>query len=89
VSASYLKNVASLVFVQEECVGCGMCYEVCPHGVFVLLEGKARIALPDNCMECGACAVNCPVGAIAVQAGVGCLTAIVNSLLRGRKTNGR
>ncbi|MGV1098138.1 mercury methylation ferredoxin HgcB [Thiovibrio sp. JS02] len=84
-TACYLENVVTLILNEDACVGCGMCHEVCPHGVFVLRQGKARIAVRDACMECGACAVNCPVDAIAVQAGVGCLTAIVNSLLRGRK----
>jgi ferredoxin len=37
-------------------------------------------------MECGACAQNCPVEAVSVQSGVGCATAVINSLL-GRKSD--
>ncbi len=36
-------------------------------------------------MECGACAVNCPEGAVHVEAGVGCLGALVNEKLFGKR----
>ena len=32
-------------------------------------------------MECGACSLNCPAAAIAVQSGVGCAAAVINSML--------
>jgi formate hydrogenlyase subunit 6/NADH:ubiquinone oxidoreductase subunit I len=35
----YLSGVTTLQLDSEVCVGCGMCENVCPHGVF-LLEGK-------------------------------------------------
>ncbi len=77
----YLKNVATLSLDESRCVGCGMCVTVCPHGVFVLENMKARITDKDACMECGACAKNCPPAAINVQAGVGCAAAQINALL--------
>jgi NAD-dependent dihydropyrimidine dehydrogenase PreA subunit len=80
---AYLKNVATLTFSSELCVGCGTCAEVCPHGVFALSEKKARITEKDLCMECGACALNCPVNAIEVKAGVGCAAAIVMGWITG------
>ena len=79
----YLTNVVTLALDEEKCIGCRMCTAVCPHGVFVLDDGKARIVDRDACMECGACAVNCPVEAIAVDSGVGCATAILIGALRG------
>ncbi len=79
----YLKNVVTLNMGEEKCIGCGMCREVCPHQVFKMEAGKARIQNIDNCMECGACARNCPAGAITVRAGVGCAAAIVIGKLRG------
>jgi ferredoxin len=36
-------------------------------------------------MECGACALNCPVKAIAVDAGVGCASGMINEWLREHK----
>jgi hypothetical protein len=36
-------------------------------------------------MECGACALNCDFGALAVNSGVGCAAAIINSMITGGK----
>jgi len=80
---TYLKNVATLSFFAEKCVGCGKCAEVCPHGVFSLTDQKARVSEKDLCMECGACALNCPAKAIEVKAGVGCASAIIKSWITG------
>jgi NAD-dependent dihydropyrimidine dehydrogenase PreA subunit len=79
----YLKNVVTLELNIDKCIGCGMCTQVCPHAVFAMREAKAEIIDRDACMECGACARNCPVGAIAVEAGVGCAQAVLNSWRTG------
>jgi len=81
----YLKNVVTLQYFSEKCTGCGLCAEVCPHGVFLVADGKARITEKDRCMECGACARNCAFGAIEVKAGVGCASAIIHSWLTGEE----
>lgn len=82
---TYLKNVTTLAFNTEKCVGCGRCTEVCPHGVFILRENKAHIVDRDSCMECGACALNCTAEAIEVNAGVGCAAAIITSWFTGKE----
>lgn len=79
----YFKNVVTLNLKEEKCVGCGMCLTVCPHGVFVLKDGKAEILHKDSCMECGACEKNCPFSAIEVKAGTGCAQAIIKGKLTG------
>ena len=79
----YLSGVVTLRLDELKCNGCGMCTTVCPHAVFCIGNGKARIADRDACMECGACQRNCPDGAIEVQSGVGCVTAIVKGALSG------
>ena len=81
----YLKNVSTLAFDAEKCVGCGRCAEVCPHRVFEMGKRKAVAADKDSCMECGACALNCPASAIKVDAGVGCAAAIVKSWFTGEE----
>lgn len=79
----YLKDVVTLELSENKCIGCGMCAIVCPHRVFTVGEDKAQIAYKDRCMECGACALNCPTDAIAVNANVGCASAIIKGWLTG------
>ena len=81
-SLRYLSNVVTLKLDETKCTGCGMCTIVCPHAVF-LIDQRARIVDRDACMECGAYAKNCPTEAISVDAGVGCLLAIIKGALRG------
>jgi len=79
----YLSNVVTLEFFPDLCVGCGMCIEVCPHGVFALENKKAVILDKNRCMECGACAGNCAFGALNVDKGVGCAAALINGMISG------
>ena len=81
----YLENVTTLAIDTETCVGCGICTMVCPHRVFAIHEGKARIVDHDGCMECGACAQNCPVEALSVTPGVGCAAYIIQVWLKGKE----
>jgi NAD-dependent dihydropyrimidine dehydrogenase PreA subunit len=79
---TYLYN-NTLQFDEKKCIGCGMCTEVCPHGVFSIENKKAKIIHKRYCMECGACQKNCPAGAIYVNAGVGCAAAVITGMLTG------
>ncbi len=77
-------KINTLQYMSELCIGCAMCWEVCPHGVFA--EGKtAQLVKQEACMECGACALNCPTNAIIVQSGVGCAAAMIKAALTGSK----
>jgi len=51
----------------SDCVGCGICVEVCPTGVFVMSVEKAVVMNPERCTGCGLCAENCPTGAIELK----------------------
>lgn len=79
----YLLNGHSLVLDADRCDGCGRCEEVCPHGVFAVVNRRATIVNRQECMECGACRTNCAPGAIAVSSGVGCAAAVISTLRRG------
>lgn len=80
---SYKEN--TLEYDEELCIGCGMCSNVCPHGVFEEDGKKAALKRKESCMECGACQLNCPVDAITVDSGVGCASAMIRAALRGSK----
>jgi NAD-dependent dihydropyrimidine dehydrogenase PreA subunit len=79
----YLKNVVTLEYDKEKCIGCGMCEIVCPHHVFSVQKNKADMLDRDKCMECGACAKNCPTEAITVTPGVGCAMAVIIGWIKG------
>jgi NAD-dependent dihydropyrimidine dehydrogenase PreA subunit len=81
----YLENVTTLKFNAEKCVGCERCTEVCPHGVFDIIDDKTCIIDKNSCMECGACVMNCPAEAIEVNAGVGCAAAIIQGWFTGKE----
>ena len=89
---SYTKN--TLEYYPAKCVGCGMCWTVCPHAVFShearptsnpLVKNRmvATLVNKEACMECGACQLNCPTEAIKVQSGVGCASAMIHAALTG------
>lgn len=82
----YLLAGQSLVLDEALCNGCGRCVEVCPHEVFAMNAGVARIVGRDRCMECGACRMNCSENAIAVDSGVGCAAALIAQMARGGGT---
>jgi NAD-dependent dihydropyrimidine dehydrogenase PreA subunit len=78
-------SVNTLKLDAERCTGCGICLNVCPHGVFAKQNGCVTLAAAEACMECGACQVNCPFGAIQVESGVGCAASMIRAALSGRK----
>ncbi len=80
---SYKEN--TLKYDLEECINCGMCSKVCPHGVFARGEKAAILVNKEACMECGACFLNCPTEAIEVDSGVGCASAMIWAALTGSK----
>ena len=80
---AYLEN--TLVYESDLCNGCGVCVDVCPHGVFEMDGRLATLVRPQACMECGACQLNCIKSAIRVQSGVGCASAMIQAALKGQK----
>jgi len=41
--------------------------EVCPNGVWALIENKAQAIHPDDCMGCGNCVESCPNDCIKME----------------------
>ncbi|MBM4237116.1 MAG: 4Fe-4S dicluster domain-containing protein, partial [Euryarchaeota archaeon] len=52
---------------EDQCTGCGKCEEVCPAGVFKMVDEISKVEEPDECTECGACVDECPSEAINLE----------------------
>jgi uncharacterized protein len=52
--------------VEEKCIACGKCVEVCPVGAASIL-GEASMIDPNICISCGQCMEACPVNAIDID----------------------
>lgn len=52
--------------IEDECVGCETCVEVCPVMAIEMADGLAKIN-EEECSECLTCIDECPVEAIAEE----------------------
>lgn len=55
-----------LLRVTEDCVGCGICEQVCPSGSIRVMDDVA-VHTPGNCQTCLACVHACPQKAIGLN----------------------
>jgi len=51
---------------EDECIGCGLCEEICPYGAPKVEDGKSKI-LEVLCRGCGSCSAECPKRAITMR----------------------
>ncbi len=75
---SYLSGAIKPTVVNDKCVHCGLCVDVCPQECIKIddlglaqdgslkVVGKTRIDIQE-CVHCGWCASICPVGAISFE----------------------
>jgi NAD-dependent dihydropyrimidine dehydrogenase PreA subunit len=60
------------VVIEENCIACGKCVEICPQDVFDLTPGgPAIIARQADCHNCMNCELYCPTDALWVSPSVG------------------
>lgn len=58
------KQLHSIRFIEEKCVGCVTCIRACPTKAIRVINGKARMT-NEKCIDCGECFRVCPHDAIA------------------------
>ncbi len=60
-------NIA--VVSEDECIGCGICADVCPSGAVSITDDIAAVT-SELCTGCGACVDECPNSAVTLTARV-------------------
>jgi NAD-dependent dihydropyrimidine dehydrogenase PreA subunit len=71
----------------NRCTGCGLCCNVCPHGVIEMNGETAFLSHDEKCVSCGACGLNCPSAAIDVIKKTGCVVTIIKEDILKIKEN--
>lgn len=61
--ASVLSSQAPYHVDTSQCIGCGVCAQVCLTGAIQIINGTAQIDI-RLCTGCGACSTACPQGCI-------------------------
>jgi NAD-dependent dihydropyrimidine dehydrogenase PreA subunit len=64
-----LNPYGSIQIEQEKCIGCRICMDVCPRGVYTFDDEdlKAVLAFPGTCINCNACVRRCPVACLHIS----------------------
>jgi NAD-dependent dihydropyrimidine dehydrogenase PreA subunit len=60
---------SKIILEQSKCTKCGMCYDVCPKGVFENVEEHKKMLHkhPEKCVTCKACVFQFPTGALMLK----------------------
>jgi pyruvate formate lyase activating enzyme len=67
----------------ERCIGCGACFERCPQGAHVMVDGE-RIFRRELCQACGICAETCYAEALVLVGDLMTVDEVVTQALRDR-----
>jgi MinD superfamily P-loop ATPase len=65
IESTDFKSGHEAVLRREQCVGCGLCAELCRFGAVKLIPDNAYRIDSVACEKCGVCVRFCPAGAIA------------------------
>jgi len=56
---------SQLMFYENKCIGCGRCFQVCPHEAHKMMDGK-HVIDRKLCVNCGKCADHCYAEALVM-----------------------
>ena len=57
-----IKGAADVKWIEDKCIGCGVCEKACRTGAITMQDGKVAVDY-DKCNYCGRCAKSCPTDA--------------------------
>ncbi|MGI6226661.1 MAG: 4Fe-4S dicluster domain-containing protein [Peptococcales bacterium] len=50
--------------VTDDCIGCGLCVELCPMNCLQMGEDNIPYLKYEECWYCGCCEIECPVSCL-------------------------
>ena len=68
-TASFKLNpYGQIKLIEEECIGCEICTDVCPMNIYQFEEKKHIVMIQNgsNCINCNACVKRCPVNCLSI-----------------------
>jgi NADH-quinone oxidoreductase subunit F len=65
--AGVCKSLITYSIDAEQCKGCGLCLNACPHGAIKGEKKQPHVIDPQLCNKCGICADECKTQAITVH----------------------
>lgn len=57
-----IKGGMTVNYIEDACIGCGICVKACREGALSMADGKVLIDR-DKCIHCGRCVKSCPTDA--------------------------
>jgi len=57
-----IKGAADVKWIEDKCIGCGVCEKACRTGAITMQDGKVAVDY-NKCNYCGRCAKSCPTDA--------------------------
>ncbi|MHA1475895.1 MAG: HgcAB-like fusion protein [Promethearchaeota archaeon] len=67
--AEYKLNPYGTISInRESCIGCGVCFDVCPRNVYEMNKSDKKVDLvhPEKCINCNACVHRCIVKCLII-----------------------
>ena len=64
----FIRAFRPIVCLEERCVGCGICVEICPGGALEMVGDRPRFQ-GERCIQCFCCVELCPQGALRAVRG--------------------
>jgi len=54
--------------ISQQCIGCGICVDVCPNEALAMQDGRSTLVSPEKCEACGVCVGFCEQQALRLPA---------------------
>jgi pyruvate formate lyase activating enzyme len=78
-----LKPKPELQLFPDRCIGCGVCFDLCPQGAHVAVNG-GRLFRRELCMACGTCVETCYAQSLVLVGESKTVEEVVEEVLRDR-----